>query len=45
MRNAVNLYAYDGKIPIEDLQKQIDLYVRTVIFNEPGPQGAERQKH
>ena len=44
MRNAVNLYAYDGKIPIEDLQKQIDLYVRTVIFNEPGPQGAERQK-
>lgn len=44
MKNAVNLYAYDGKIPIDDLRKQIDLYIRTVIFNEPGPQGAERLK-
>lgn len=44
IKNWANLYAYDNKIPIDDLLNQMDLYIRTVIFNEPGPQGKDRRK-
>ena len=43
-RLALELYAFDGNVDIPYLKDQIDRYIRTVIFNEPGPKDTSALK-
>lgn len=41
LKYTVGMWAYDTNVSLDDLSKQIDLYIRTVIFNEPGPKNTQ----
>ena len=37
LRNSLLRYAYDANVDTQDLEDVIDRFLRTVVFNEPGP--------